>query len=130
MGNVLRRMGLLLAAMAAGFLLVVPVQAAMVGTPAVIQAEQGRVDRQELLRMLAREDVRNQLTEMGIDPEVASQRVAALTDDEVAALNQRVQDLPAGGDVLGLLLLLFIIFLITDMIGATDVFPFVHPVRR
>lgn len=128
--NFWRRIGLLLSAMAVGFLPVIPVQAAMVGTPAVIQAEQSRVDRQELLAMLAREDVRSQLTEMGIDAAVASQRVAALTDAEVASLNQRLEELPAGGDVVGLLLLLFIIFLITDMVGATDIFPFVHPVRR
>jgi hypothetical protein len=55
--------------------------------------------------------------------------VAALTDAEVARLNQRIAELPAGGDVLGVILLIFIIFVITDAIGATDIFPFVDPVR-
>ena len=66
---------------------------------------------------------------MGVDADQVKQRVAQMTDQEVATLNQRVGDLPAGGDVLGVVLLVFIVFVITDAIGATDIFPFVHPVR-
>lgn len=124
-----RGIGLYLSAIALGSLQVLPVQAAMVTTPSVIQAETARVDREQLMTMLERDDVRQQLIAMGVDPNQASQRIAMLTDSEIASLNQRLQEMPAGSDVVGLLLLLFIIFVITDIIGATDIFPFIHPVR-
>jgi hypothetical protein len=52
-----------------------------------------------------------------------------MTGDEIAQLNQQINELPAGGDILGILVLVFIIFVITDVIGATDIFPFIHPVN-
>ncbi|MEW6253600.1 MAG: DUF6627 family protein, partial [Planctomycetota bacterium] len=90
---------------------------------------QGRVDRERLASLLEREDLQRQLATLGVDPQDAKQRVASLTDAEVNRLNQRLAELPAGGDVLGAILLIFIVFVITDAIGATDIFPFVHPVR-
>lgn len=104
-----------------------PVQAAMVGTPQAIQAEQTRVERADLLAALEREDVRTQLEAMGVDSAMAAERVAAMTDAEIAELNQRIGELPAGGDALGVILLILLIFVITDVIGATDIFPFIHP---
>lgn len=106
-----------------------PAHAAMIGTAQALAAEQGRVDRERLASLLEREDLQRQLATLGVDPQDAKQRVASLTDAEVARLNQRLGELPAGGDVLGAILLIFIVFVITDAIGATDIFPFVHPVR-
>jgi len=53
-----------------------------------------------------------------------------MTDQEVAKLDHRMKELPAGGDVLGVALVVFIVFIITDAIGATDIFPFVHSVNH
>jgi len=108
---------------------VLPAHAAMIGTAQALAAEQGRVDRERLASLLEREDLQRQLATLGVDPLDAKQRVASLTDAEVNRLNQRLAELPAGGDVLGAILLIFIVFVITDAIGATDIFPFVHPVR-
>ena len=64
-----------------------------------------------------------------MNPEVVLERAGSLTDAELARINQAI-DMHAGGDsVLGILLIIFIVFIITDAIGATDIFPFVHPVR-
>jgi hypothetical protein len=101
----------------------------MVTTPQVIQAEQTRVDRADLLAALEREDVRSQLEAMGVDASMAAERVAAMTDAEVAELNERLGDLPAGADALGVILLILLVFIITDVIGATDIFPFINPVN-
>jgi hypothetical protein len=79
--------------------------------------------------LLEREDLQQQLTALGVDVNDARNRVAGLTDAEVARISQRLAELPAGGDVLGVIVLIFIIFIITDAIGATDIFPFVHPVK-
>ena len=125
----LRKTGPLL--LAASLLLAptAPVQAGMVGTAQVLAAEQGRLDRDRLTSLLERQDLQQQLSALGVDVQDAKARVASLTDAEVARLNQQVAELPAGGDVLGVILLIFIIFVITDALGATDIFPFVHPVR-
>lgn len=108
---------------------VAPAQAGMVGTAQVLAAEQGRLNRDRLTALLERQDLQQQLSALGVDVQDAKARVANLTDAEVAQLNQRIAELPAGGDVLGVILLIFIIFVITDALGATDIFPFVHPVK-
>jgi hypothetical protein len=59
-------------------------------------------------------------------------RVAALTDDEVAQLAAKIDSLPAGADgggLIGALVLIFIVLLITDILGLTKIFPFTRPIR-
>jgi hypothetical protein len=101
-------------------------QGALVGNDQLLH---GDSDRSRLMQSLEREQVRQQLKQLGVDAETAKLRVAQMTDQEIAALNQRLGDLPAGGDALGVVLFIFVLFVITDAIGATDIFPFVHPVR-
>jgi hypothetical protein len=108
---------------------VTPVQAGMVGTAQVLAAEQGRLDRDELVSLLEREDLQRQLSALGVDAQHAKERVAALTDAEVARINQRVAELPAGGNALGVVLFIFVVLIITDALGVTDIFPFVHPIN-
>lgn len=124
-----RLAGVYLCAVMLGTLQALPVQAAMVGTASVIHSESTRIEREQLAGMLEREEIRQQLHAMGVDPELARQRVAMMTDAEVSTLNERLQEAPVGSDVLGVLLIIFVVFVITDAIGATDIFPFVHPVR-
>ena len=100
-------------------------QAAMVGNGQLI----AQSDRAELLQVLERDSARQQLSALGVSQEQAKQRVMQMTDQEVAQLNQQLADLPAGGDALGVILLIFLVFVITDVIGATDIFPFIHPVK-
>jgi hypothetical protein len=103
-------------------------QAAMVGTGTVIAHEQVAFDRVQLAAALDRSDVQQQLAALGVDPRQAKERVAAMTDDEVQALNGRLNELPAGGDILGVALVVFIVLLVTDILGYTHLFPFVnHP---
>ena len=106
-----------------------PLQAAMIGTDTLLQQEQTQFDRQQLVQMLERGDVQQQLVAMGVDVADAQMRVAQMTDSEVQQLNARLGEMPAGGDVLGIALLIFLVFVITDVIGATDIFPFIHPVK-
>lgn len=80
--------------------------------------------------LLARDDVRAALAERGVDAAQVEARVAALSDDEARLLAQRLDQLPAGAsDVLGILFAVFIILLITDILGLTKVFPFTRSVR-
>lgn len=107
-----------------------PASAAMTSTGSVLDQQQRSVERAELLEMLDRASVQAQLQELGVDAEAAKQRVAAMTDEEIRQLNGHLAEMPVGGDVLGVALVVFIVFIITDMLGATDIFPFVHPINR
>ncbi|HSG92092.1 MAG TPA: DUF6627 family protein, partial [Methylotenera sp.] len=93
-----------------------PVQAAMVTTPDVLQSQQSEYDRQQLIELMDREDVQKQLLAYGVAPEQVQDRVSKMTDAEVAQLNDQIADMPAGG-ILGAILLIFVVFVITDVIG-------------
>ncbi len=97
-------------------------QAGIIGTEALLNAEQDRI---AVETFLARADVREQLTLLGVDPSQASLRVANLTDTEVQAMADRIDAMPAAGDAAGAILFIFLVLLVTDLLGLTDVFPFV-----
>ncbi len=99
---------------------------AMINNGQLLQGDTGRT---QLMQTLEREQVRQQLIQLGVDAETVKLRVAQMTDQEITTLNQRLGELPAGGDALGVILFIFVLFVITDAIGATDIFPFIHPVR-
>ncbi|MFA5529295.1 MAG: PA2779 family protein [Thiohalomonadaceae bacterium] len=104
--------------------------AAMIGTPAILSEQQMSVQRDQLLDVLERAEVQQKLAELGVDPQQAKARVAALTDEEIQTLNARMAEMPAGGiDALGAVVLVFLVLLITDIAGFTDVFPFVKSRR-
>ncbi|MCK5395371.1 MAG: PA2779 family protein, partial [Gammaproteobacteria bacterium] len=76
-----------------------------------------------------RTDVQQQLSDMGVSTADIENRINQMTGKEIAQLNQQLNELPAGGGVLGVIVLIFVVFVITDVIGATDIFPFIHPVK-
>jgi len=105
--------------------------AAMVETEPVISHEQAGQDRARIIAFIDRDDVVAQLQQRGVTAGEAKARVYALTDDEVHKIAGKLDQLPAGGaDVLGVLLFLFIVLLVTDILGFTKVFPFTRPVKR
>ena len=115
----------------AGIGLMQPAQAALIGAGQVVAAASGQENRAHIAAMLERPGVQAKLQELGVDAADAKARVAALTDEEAAALASRIDSLPAGGDgVIGALVFIFIVLLVTDLLGLTKVFPFTHPVKR
>lgn len=81
--------------------------------------------RAQVQAFLQRADVQAQLVELGVDPQVAQERVAALSESELA----RAADLaaqPAGASAAGAIVFIFVLLLITDLLGLTDVFSFVR----
>jgi hypothetical protein len=85
--------------------------------------------RDTVNQFLARDEVRQAMLGQGVSPQAALERVAAMSDSEVAQLAGRIDQAPAGGEVLGLLFTVFIVLLITDIMGLTKVFPFTRSVR-
>lgn len=105
-------------------------QAAMLGTDTLITSTETQQTISGLQQLLAREDAQQQLLALGVNPKQVRERVASLTDSELARINQGINTLNAGGDsVLGVLLVIFIVFVITDVLGATNIFPFIHPIK-
>lgn len=96
--------------------------AAIVGTESLLSVE---TNRARVETFLARADVQQQLVKQGIDPEQALSRVNRLTDAEVNALAEKIDTMPAGGDVVGAAVFIFLVLLVTDLLGLTDVYPFV-----
>lgn len=105
-------------------------QAAMIGTDQVLAADAAQANRAKIAATLDRPEVLLQLEKMGVDKAEAQARVAALTDAEAASVAQQIDSLPAGGDsILGVLVFIFVLLLVTDILGLTKVFPFTRAQR-
>jgi hypothetical protein len=103
--------------------------AAMIGTEQIHAASVAEQNHAKVLAALDRPDVAAQLESMGVNKLDAQARVAALTDAEAAQLAGQVDTMPAGGDVIGVVLFVFVLLLITDILGLTKVFPFTRSHR-
>ncbi|AYC35025.1 hypothetical protein D3880_05400 [Pseudomonas cavernae] len=104
-------------------------QAAMLGTPQVLHEQQQQVDRQQLRAMLDDQQVQQKLESMGVERAQVEARIASLTPAELAQFNQQLQQEPAGAGVVGIIVLFLVIFIITDMLCATDIFTFIKCIR-
>lgn len=112
---------------------------AMLGTGAPPQALAGLIDsgtvvagaaRERVAQALSRAEVGARLEAYGVSRTDVQARVAALTDDEVARLADDLDSLPAGGDgIVGAIVFVFLLLLLTDIVGLTKVFPFTRSIR-
>jgi len=102
-----------------------PVQAGIVSTDTVVAG----AERERLASLLERGEVSARLEALGVDPAKVRDRVAALSDAEAAQLAAQLDELPAGGDVLGVAVLIFLVLLFTDIMGYTKIFPFTRSAR-
>lgn len=103
--------------------------AGIVATDTTLSASLSQANRDRVSTFLDREDVRTALQDRGVQRTDALQRVQAMSDAEVAQLAGRIDQAPAGGEVLGLLFTVFIVLLVTDILGLTKIFPFTRSVR-
>jgi hypothetical protein len=125
-----RTLGLVLAfALLSGSIYTPIAQAALVGTDRAIetisQQHTAEEARDRLALLLERDEIAAQLKAFGVDPVHAQSRVDKLSDEEVMRLTGQLEQLPAGAGIVGAALLVFFVLLVTDLLGLTDVFPFV-----
>jgi hypothetical protein len=100
-----------------------PLQAGMVSTESALE-------RARISAALDRAEVQQQLRDYGVTPDEIRMRVAALSDAEAAELAARIESLPAGGiGLVGAIVLVFLVLLLTDILGYTKIFPFTRPVK-
>ena len=103
--------------------------AGMVGTADMLAVEQRTQLEGKIVDYLKRDEVREQLVRQGVDPAQVEARVAAMSDQEIQSLGGRIDELPAGGDFVGAAVIIFLVLLFTDILGYTDIFPFVKKPR-
>ena len=106
-----------------------PIFAAMISSEDTFYQIKAQEARDHLKTLISRNDVTKLLIAQGIDPDEAIARIESLSDPEVKAIADRIEQLPAGGNavgaIIGAALIVFLVLLITDILGYTDVFPFV-----
>jgi hypothetical protein len=114
------------------FLIAAPVQsvpAAMIDTETIMDSARGREAREYLHQLMARKEIQAAIVSQGIDPNEAWARINSLSDNEVIRIADQIDQLPAGGGLIELLVIIilagFIVLVILDLTGVTDVFPFI-----
>lgn len=83
-------------------------------------------------QFIAREDVTKTFEQMGVDSKMAEKRIAMMSDEEVSIIASKIDTLPAGGDfggIVGAIVFVFVVLLITDILGLTKVFGFTRTLR-
>ncbi len=108
-------------------------QAKMVETHVVLAEQRAELQRAQIEDFLVREDVQQILTQNGVDPIEAQQRINSLSNQELTEIASSIDQLPAGGSTAGAIvsagLLIFFVLFITDLLGLTHVYPFVNHQR-
>ncbi|NND45007.1 MAG: PA2779 family protein [Xanthomonadales bacterium] len=98
------------------------VSAAMIQTQDVLAID-ARQERIEAIHgELARDEVQQAMIELGVDPQEAHLRVASMSDQELVQLEQQLDSLPAGGSFFGVVGVVFVVLLILELVGVTNVF--------
>ena len=96
--------------------------AGLVGTLQAVESHTRAEDMATVSSALARAEVRAQMAAMGVAPDDIDARVARLTDPELRTLADRMQQMPAGGDALAIIGIVFLVLLILEAVGVIDIF--------
>jgi hypothetical protein len=104
-------------------------QASMVPTQSIINSGTESYSQQELQSALASVELREQLADLGVDADQLSDRINSLTPAEIVQLNSELEQQPAGG-IIGVIVLIFVVFVVTDMLCATNIFAFVKCINK
>jgi hypothetical protein len=101
--------------------------AAVFSSEQVISNQQFNFNKQQVLSYVDSAEVQNKLIELGVSPADAKQRIANMTAEELNALNSQMNEMPAGG-IVGVVVTVLVVVVVTDLMGLTDVYPFINPI--
>lgn len=108
--------------------------AQMASTETLFQQPVTASSKEKVIQFVARKDVAKTFEQMGVDPKMVEKRVASMTDDEASEIAYQIETLPAGGDgfssLIGAAVFIFIVLLITDILGFTKIFSFTRPITN
>ncbi|MCE7031882.1 PA2779 family protein [Lysobacter sp. GX 14042] len=96
--------------------------AGVIGTQQAMSAELRAAKETRVRSSIARDDVRQAMQRLGVDPADADARIASLSDAELLQLEGELDRLPAGGGALAVIGAVFLVLLILELVGVTNVF--------
>jgi hypothetical protein len=96
--------------------------AAVIGTQQALEGPASQQQAARVTQALDRQEVQQAMIMMGVDPAQAKLRVSSLSPEELAQLDQQLDNLPAGGSVLALIGAVFVVLLILEVTGVINVF--------
>lgn len=96
--------------------------AGVIGTRQALSAEMRSSAEAGVREALARDDVRQAMQRLGVNPQDAEARIASLSDAELQQLQGRLDTLPAGGDFFAVVGVVFVVLIILELLGVTNVF--------
>lgn len=107
-----------------------PARAELVTTNQIMNQSKNDAAREKVVLFMERAEMRQQMVAMGVDPDLALERVASMTDQEIAQISDQIDKLPAGGGFFETMLIIAgivaLAFFITDLIGWTDIYKVVN----
>lgn len=106
--------------------------AQMASTEAILLPSTSISAHEKVNEFVTREDVVKTFEQLGVDSKMAEKRIAMMSDEEVSVIASKIDTLPAGGDFGGIVsavVFVFIVLLITDILGLTKVFSFTRTIR-
>jgi hypothetical protein len=92
-----------------------------------ISSQQYQFNKQQVLALVDSTEVQQKLTTLGVSPAEAKMRVDGMTNDELLVFNQQMNDMPAGG-IIGTIVTVLVVVAVLDLMGITDVYPFIRPI--
>ncbi|MBC7538004.1 MAG: PA2779 family protein [Bacteriovorax sp.] len=106
----------------------------MLPTMDVVEEVSSLQSREDFITYIKNEDVQKYLIKLGVDPKEALNRVSSLSNAEIKDLSNQIKKAQAGGDfgvggLIGALVFIFIVLLITDIVGLTKFFSFTRSIR-
>ena len=103
--------------------------AGVVSSEQVIVQQQSLYSKQQVLEMLNSAEVQAKLVTLGVSVEDAEMRIASMTDQELAQLNTQMNDMPAAGEIVGVIVTVLVVLAVLDVLGVTDVYSFIRPIN-
>lgn len=95
--------------------------ATVISTQQAMSADMRAGMEADVRAAFARDDVRQAMERLGVDPAEAEGRIAALSDAELQQLQGQIDQMPAGG-ILAVIGVVFVVLLILEIVGVTNIF--------
>ncbi|WP_426359362.1 PA2779 family protein [Pseudocolwellia sp. HL-MZ19] len=103
------------------------VSAGVYGSEQVLASQQHSYNKQHVLAFVDSDAVQQKLAALGVNQANAKMRIANMTQEELASLNTQMNDMPAGG-IVGTVVTVLVVVAVLDVMGITDVYPFIRPI--
>lgn len=108
--------------------------AQIVSTDVILGQSTAVSSKEKLIQIISREDVAEKFQQLGVDSKAIEARIASMTDEEASKVALQIDSLPAGADagmsIIGAIVFIFVVLLITDVLGLTKVFNFTKPITN